>query len=172
MRFGHRLQPHVALPRRALAAASLVAALGSTSRAGATPTFPGQVDSFLGMPGQVEKIFPSMGCHLCHVNDVGGAPYTPFGTLAIIDGARPYSAQLLLDALAKIEIDQPQLIADLKAGKDPNGDMSLANQPLAHVPSYGCGSMAPRAPEGKGTALSVLTIACASLARRRRTRAT
>jgi hypothetical protein len=136
----------------------------------ATQSFPGVVDATLALPTRgVETIFPPDGCHLCHVEEAGGKPHTPFGTLVYASGAIPYQDSTLVAALNSIEMNQPQLIADLRAGMDPNADMSTSSQNLDPVISYGCGSIA-RGPCSPCGAVLVLGSGLVALVRRRRGR--
>jgi hypothetical protein len=103
-----------------------------TSSARATPDFPGVVVDALGLPGIT--VDPPMGCKLCHPTDAGGTSLQPFGQLLQQYGAQANDEASLRAALALVEQNDPQLIADIKEGRDPNLDAGNV-----HTPQYGCG---------------------------------
>jgi hypothetical protein len=120
------------------------------------------------MPSQVETIFPPDGCHLCHVKgSTGGTPNTQFGTIMVANGAMVLQTTTVTAALGRIEMTAPQLIADLRAGNDPNLDMSTGAQNLDPVPSYGCGSIARGRPAGSSDWSPVLMLVSGLAAVRR-----
>jgi hypothetical protein len=108
-------------------------AMAWTSRARATPDFPGVVVKDLDLPGIT--IDPPQGCTLCHPTDAGGTSLQPFGQLLQQYGVQPYDESSLEQALAEVEQNEPQLVADIKDGRDPNDDAGTAN---LHSPQYGC----------------------------------
>jgi hypothetical protein len=108
----------------------------------ATPDFPAVVVRALSLPGITFD--PPQGCTLCHPTDAGGTSLSPFGALVRQDGASPYDETSLEQALTQIELDEPRLIDDIKAGRDPSADTSAAN---VHSPEYGCGLGRGPAPE-------------------------
>jgi MYXO-CTERM domain-containing protein len=152
--------------RRLLAPSLLVAGLVAWGEpAGATPEFPGIVVQTLGLPGIT--IDPPNGCTLCHASDSGGTALRPFGLLVQQDGAQPYEDATLEAALGQIDQDQPELIADIKAGHDPNDDPSVSALPT--TPQYGCSSSGGRGSTGWGAA-SFAVASLVALRRRRRRR--
>jgi hypothetical protein len=118
----------------ALVAFLVTIALGGPARA--TPDFPAQVEQCLSLDaGELAaQVDPPCGCHLCHVNGcAGGLPLTDFGTLMQAKGALPLeAAETACPALNSIQVAYPQLIADIKAGIDPNADIADSG------PRYGC----------------------------------
>jgi hypothetical protein len=151
--------------RRLLPLTLLVAAVVvSADPARATPEFPGIVVQTLGLPGIT--IDPPNGCTLCHTTDSGGASLRPFGLLVQQDGAQPYEDATLEAALGEIAQSQPGLIADIKAGSDPNEDPSVNALP---TPSYGCVQAAGASPITRnGLSLAVGAILALGVIRRRR----
>jgi hypothetical protein len=149
----------------------VAAALLVTGRsARATPDFPQVVVRTLALPGIT--IDPPQGCTLCHTTDAGGTALRPFGALVLQDGAQPYEEATLEQALGQIQHDDPQLVADIQAGKDPNDDTGSAARP---TPTYGCafggplrGGAAPWA--GAIVLLTVLRLFRTARAGRRRLR--
>jgi hypothetical protein len=121
--------------RIVLVALGSACALSWSGASSATPDFPQVVVQDLSLPGIT--IDPPQGCTLCHPTDAGGTSLSPFGTLVRQDGAAPYDENSLRMALAQIELDEPKLIDDIKAGRDPNTDSSAAG--VVHAPEYGCG---------------------------------
>jgi hypothetical protein len=119
---------------RILGALVVTALVAASRRAEATPDFPAVVVQTLGLP-QV-TIDPPQGCRLCHTTDQGGTSLRPFGTLMQQYGAQPYQPSSVQAALAAVEQNEPQLVDDIKAGRDPNDDTGNAN---VHTPEYGCG---------------------------------
>jgi hypothetical protein len=140
-------------------------ALAWAAPCSATPDFPAAVVRDLSLPGIT--IDPPQGCTLCHPTDAGGTTLSPFGTLVRQDGASPYDEGSLQQALAQIELDEPQLIDDIKAGRDPSGDTSSAN---VHSPEYGCALGRGPAPEPLAMAGIVSAALLASMTRRARSR--
>ena len=128
-----------------LAQAGLVAlSLGHGAVASATPDFPAVVVKTLDLPGIT--IDPPQGCELCHATDAGGTSLRPFGTILLQYGTQPYQENTLEAALGQVAQNEPQLLADIKAGKDPNDDSSSTVMP---TPEYGCATAPARsAPEG------------------------
>ncbi|MGO8997230.1 MAG: hypothetical protein ACLQVI_28275 [Polyangiaceae bacterium] len=144
-----------------LALLGLVATWGVSARA--TPEFPGIVEQTLGLT-KIE-IDPPMGCMLCHTSDSGGTSLRPFGVLLQQDGTQPYEDNTLEAALGQVEEDQPQLIADIKAGVDPNDDPDASSTP---TPEYGC-SASRGLPRGfSGWSLAVAALFAVAWGRRRR----
>jgi hypothetical protein len=143
--------------------ATLVA--GSTltwaATSSATPDFPAVVAQYLSLPSLA--IDPPQGCKLCHPTDAGGTSLSPFGTLVLQDGAVPYDESSLRNALAQIELDDPQLIDDIKAGRDPNSDPNAGN---VHAPQYGCG-LAQKAEPTPWVIAAAVALALGASARRR-----
>ena len=101
--------------------------------ASATPEFPGIVEKTLHLPAIT--IDPPQGCTLCHPTDSGGSALRPLGTLVQQYGAQPYQDGTLEAALGLVQENDPQLIADIEAGRDPNDDNSSTALP---TPQYGC----------------------------------
>jgi hypothetical protein len=144
-------------------ASALLAAVLASGAAHATPDFPQAVVQDLGLPS-ITFDAPN-GCTLCHPNDSGGTSLLPFGDLLQSLGVTPYDENSLSVALAQVESDDPQLISDIKAGKDPNSDVSGGASP-----EYGCSAAKPGRP-----ALAALPLLLASalvVAIYRRTRRT
>jgi hypothetical protein len=137
------------------------------SPAGATPDFPGAVETYLNLPSGTlaSKIFASAcNCNLCHVSCTGGLPLTEFGQLMQANGAVPFQgAQTAGPALAGIQAQEPQLIMDLQNGIDPNSDPSLSGGV-----QYGCQAV----PEvsGAGAAGVLAGLLAFGVAARRRLR--
>ena len=104
-----------------------------TGAAQATPEFPAVVATALGLPSL--PIDPPQGCTLCHTTDAGGTALRKFGALVQQYGAQPYQDDTLKGALAAVEEKDPELIADIKAGRDPNDDPGASSLP---TPEYGC----------------------------------
>jgi hypothetical protein len=155
---------------RALAAGGLAAALLAPSGASASPTFPGVVDTYIGMPSQAQTICPPDGCHLCHVNETGNLPNVRFGNLVASYGAQQEMPNSLVAALAAVEANDPQYIADLKAGTNPNDDTTMAAATnIDPQPVYGCGSISASrtAPGGVGVTLVGVLVALRMRRRRR-----
>lgn len=128
----------------------------------ATPDFPAVVVQYLGLDAGI-TIDPPQGCKLCHPTDSGGTSLAPFGTLVLQDGAMPYDEASLTQALAEIELDDPQLIADIRAGRDPNDDTGSAD---VHTPEYGC-ALGERAPGEPLPIVAVASVALLAWTRRR-----
>jgi MYXO-CTERM domain-containing protein len=141
----------------------LALAIAWTSSARATPDFPALVVKELGLPGIT--IDPPQGCTLCHPTDAGGTSLQPFGQLLQQYGAQPYDESSLEQALAEVEQNEPQLVADIKNGRNPNDDAGAAD---LHSPQYGC-ALGGHASERPTPALVALAaIALAGWMRRRR----
>jgi MYXO-CTERM domain-containing protein len=112
--------------------------------AGAAPvhahvTFPGVVQSTLGLPTPPP-------CTICHNNPTGGAKTAtkPFARYLIMRGLVDPDEDSLRKALALAQADTQGTgyIALLKQSLDPNGAAGTADVP---PPDYGCGShVAPR----------------------------
>ncbi len=129
--------------------------------AAATPEFPGVVARTLGLSGIT--IDPPNGCTLCHPSDSGGTALRSFGTLLQQYGVQPYEDATLVQALAQVGQEDPQLVAYIKAGTDPNDDATAAPLP---TPEYGCSaSRAAGTSEWASAAASLL--AALALSRRR-----
>jgi MYXO-CTERM domain-containing protein len=146
-------------------AAVLAASIALVShRASATEDFPGVVRDTLSL--QAITIDPPQGCRLCHETDEGGPALRPFGQLMQQYGVKPYDESSLKIALAQLNLDEPHLIDDIRAGRDPNDDTSGAAN--LHTPQYGCAT-APR-DDGSATAaaLAALSMLLAAAIRRRR----
>jgi hypothetical protein len=60
---------------------------------------------------------------------------------------QPYQDDTLKGALAAVEEKDPQFIADIKAGRDPNDDQSASSIP---TPEYGCAAAPSLARNGAG----------------------
>jgi hypothetical protein len=149
------------VPRRLRAAALLGLALTWGGTARATPDFPAVVVKALGLPGIT--VDPPQGCTLCHSTDSGGTSLRSFGTLLQQYGVQPYEESTVGPALAQVQQSDPQLIDDIKAGRDPNDDTGSAN---VHSPEYGC--VASRARGSRGVAwVAALGLFCAVLGLRR-----
>jgi hypothetical protein len=118
-----------------LVAAALVMTGGAAQ---ATPEFPEVVVRTLGLPGVT--VDAPQGCTLCHTTDSGGTALRPFGVLVQDDGARPYEDATLEAALGQIGQDNPQLVEDIQAGRDPNDDTGSDARP---TPRYGCSIARP-----------------------------
>jgi hypothetical protein len=165
----------VSARKKLLAIAVYVFSTAVGARAGATATFPSEIEKHLALPtGAVAKIAPPDGCHLCHVNGaVGSQPLTGWGTLMKSYGAVKYQEATVDGALDAIQASSPNLIADLKNGIDPNNDHDAggaASANLELVPQYGCGSVAPGRPRGESGAWLLVIIASFTLLRRARQR--
>jgi hypothetical protein len=130
--------------------------------AGATPEFPGIVVQTLDLSGIT--IDPPLGCTLCHATDSGGTALRPFGTLLQQYGTQPYEDSTLEQALAQVGQNEPQLIADIKAGRDPNDDDSATALP---TPSYGCALGSPSSPGGAAPLVAFTSLLAFALRRRR-----
>ncbi len=125
---------------RSMQALVIALSLVHASAARATPDFPAVVVRALELPGIT--IDPPQGCELCHTSDSGGTSLRPFGTVVQQYGAQPYQENTLEAALGQIAQNEPQLVADIKASKDPNTDTGPTN---VHTPEYGCGASPGRA---------------------------
>ncbi|HEY2511511.1 MAG TPA: hypothetical protein VGI39_11670 [Polyangiaceae bacterium] len=121
------------LARLALGAVIAVPCALLSREARATPDFPSVVQQALEL--EAITIDPPNGCTLCHTSDAGGTSLRTFGSLMQQYGAQPYDEGSLKQALGELGQNEPQLIADIKAGKDPNEDSSAGS---AHTPEYGC----------------------------------
>jgi hypothetical protein len=130
---------------RGVQAAQAVVALVVTTwslGARATPEFPQAVVQDLGLPGIT--VGAPQGCTLCHPTDAGGLSLKPFGQLLLQNGVKPYDPSSLKLALDQVELEEPQLVDDIRAGRDPSSDTTDV-----HRPEYGCsaatmGSHAPQ----------------------------
>jgi MYXO-CTERM domain-containing protein len=157
------------LPVLAAAAAAALACATFCASAEATPEFPGTIDSDLALTKTVEATFPPDGCLLCHTTESGGLnQFKPFGTLVHQYGASAYNPNSLKAALTAIQGTTPQLLDDLKAGRDPNLDDSAG--PTLPSPQYGCSVASSAAPVEVGPlgALAGAVLAMLATARRRR----
>jgi hypothetical protein len=153
-------------PRPQSVTLALVVLLSTWSVAArATPEFPGVVEQTLGLT-KIE-IDPPQGCTLCHATDAGGTALRTFGELLQQYGTQPYQDSTLVAALAEVGQKEPQLIADIKAGNDPNDDPQASALP---TPEYGCAASRAGAPELSGWLLAVTALTGMELRRRRRVR--
>jgi hypothetical protein len=136
----------------------------ASGTASATPEFPGVVEQTLGLTSIT--VDPPQGCTLCHTTDSGGTALRTFGALVQQYGAQPYQDDTLKGALAAIEEREPQFIADIKAGRDPNDDQTASSIP---TPSYGCAAspLRPRGADGWILALAALAALARIRVRRR-----
>jgi hypothetical protein len=132
-----------------------------SGRALATPDFPGVVVQALSLPGIT--IDAPQGCTLCHTTDAGGTSLRPFGHLLQQYGVTPYDEGSLKQALAALEQEQPQLIDDIKQGRDPNDDSGAST---GHTPEYGCSLAGPRAGALSPLALAMAALGAVALLRR------
>jgi hypothetical protein len=123
--------PSLSAAALALAFAGLLTTWSGGARA--TPEFPAVVEQTLGLTSIT--IDPPQGCTLCHTSDSGGQALRTFGALLQQYGVQPYQDDTLKGALAAVEEKEPQFIADIKAGRDPNDDQSASSIP---TPEYGC----------------------------------
>jgi hypothetical protein len=154
-----------ACKRIGVAALIVGLALSWAATCSATPDFPAVVVRALSLPGITFD--PPQGCTLCHPTDAGGTSLSTFGALVRQDGASPYNETSLEQALTQIELDEPRLIDDIKAGRDPSADTSAAN---VHSPEYGCALGRGPAPEPLAIAGIVSAALLGSLTRRARSR--
>jgi MYXO-CTERM domain-containing protein len=150
---------------RIVAVSLLAAALAWSRASAATPDFPQVVVQYLSL--SAITVDPPQGCKLCHPTDSGGTSLSPFGSLVLQDGATPYNDSSLRAALALVQLDEPQLIEDIKAGRDPNTDANAGG--AVHAPQYGCGLAAGSRPAPLSIA-AVVSIALLAAGRRRRRR--
>jgi hypothetical protein len=120
---------------------TLVAAwLISSRNAAADQPFVQVVEMHYGISSLPES---QRGCRLCHIDDNGGAGnFRDFGLLirslgvTSVCGTTSACAAELGPALNAVDSQYPALAADIKAGRDPNPDVSaVTNVP---EPSYGC----------------------------------
>jgi hypothetical protein len=123
------------------AALSAIFALLLAEPASAHQGYPQRVDAAFGV--SVETIDPSMGCQLCHTSGSGGTTsLRPFGQHLVatygLDNSATENDQSLDQALQGLKAGDPQLVADLQKGLDPNPD--VLNDP---TPQYGC-AVGPR----------------------------
>lgn len=157
----------------------------ATTDARATPDFPGKVQDYYHISTLPES---PMGCGLCHQSDSGGDPTTLvlFGRLLFAQyGVVAYNENSLQAALVALDRDDPVLGADIRNGRDPNGDLggngqsgggaSAEGGPVSEifsdpVPQYGCHvDSAVRGPRRSWSPLA-LAVAVILAARRRRAR--
>lgn len=112
------------------------ALLGATHLMLASPTFPGALESDLGLDTPPD-------CSLCHAGGATGSATatTPFATAMRDRGMVAGDTQSVSAALQQLEADQVDSDGDgatdvdeLRAGTDPNGAGELA------LPTYGCAS--------------------------------
>jgi hypothetical protein len=147
-----------------------LAMLTVSAFAGASATFPAEVQSALNMPC-------TPPCTICHKDNLGGIGTVtkPFGSNMIDVGhvkrADPSSVKPALDALdaAKTDSDGDGVsdIDELRAGDDPN--TKGANNLCSDVPMYGCGArVAPNGRLDGWAAVAAFATAAALLARMRR----
>lgn len=132
------------------------------SLAQASPSYPGTLESELGMP-----CLPQ--CTVCHeTNAGGGGTVTSAFGVALLDAGLAGGSQtdVLATTLGGLDSDSDGDgvldVDELSAGDDPNGGPALCSGATVDPPQFGCFDQA-RAPVG---ALGVL--AAAALARRRR----
>jgi MYXO-CTERM domain-containing protein len=146
----------------AVGAAVLLMAALSGGTAQATPDFPAAVAQDLALPSIT--IDAPNGCTLCHTTDAGGTALHPFGQLLQSYGVGPYDQNSLKLALEEIALQEPQLIADIKAGKDPNGDISASSV------QYGCSATSGPRDRASAAAFVLAAVALVLLERARRRR--
>jgi hypothetical protein len=121
---------------------------GWPSAASANQSYPGDVDTALGVPGIVEtKMAPTKGCQLCHTDPNGGTTsLTPFADYVVSQYGFPKTLvpedAVVAVALAKLKDAEPKLWAHMQKGVDPNTDPALAEQAPPH-PDYGCAACPP-----------------------------
>lgn len=138
----------------------------------ALPSFPGDVDQFLMMPGLVEKLFPmtmtsAPGCNLCHL-DGGGSELGPFGNSLGLSPST-VSDPALFSALASLESTNPRGLDDLKMGINPNTDPAFLSADPS--PQYGCTIGSSRREAGRTDVLIWCCIAAMTTVCYRRRRA-
>ena len=133
--------------------------------AAATPEFPDVVVKTLGL--SEITVDPPQGCTLCHTTDSGGTSLRPFGALVQQNGVQPYEDATLEQALGALEQTEPALIADIRAGRDPNDDQSATALP---TPQYGCAVARAPSSESAGWSLPFLALGSVLGARRARRR--
>jgi len=116
----------------AIFAATLGVATFDSTDGSAHPGFPSRLQSDLALPN-------TPPCNTCHVDPNGGGPLRPFGSLLVstynLSSSEVENDASLDQALAGLRVGDPQLVEDLQAGRDPNGDASGNSRP---VPMYGC----------------------------------
>jgi MYXO-CTERM domain-containing protein len=159
------------MPKALARTAAALCVLAAARQARATADFPSKVDQHLMLPaGKIASIFPPDGCHLCHVNEIGGDPLTTFGILMKSNGAVKNEDATVGPALDAIQMQDPQLIADLTMGKDPNLDMMQPTLSTDPVPGYGCLSVTPHGPARLAGPLLLAGLGLSVARRRRRAR--
>jgi hypothetical protein len=151
-----------------LTVAAFLCSFAVGARANATAGFPSEIETHLGLQaGAISMIAPPDGCHLCHINgSSGGDPLTAFGTLMKSSGAVKNENATVDGALDALQASNPNIIADLKSGMDPNLDQDAGTVNVGLTPHYGCGSVsAGRASLPRG---GVLLVGMAAVLGRRR----
>jgi hypothetical protein len=136
-------------------------ALSWATRAFATPEFPDAVAKDLGLSSIT--VDPPQGCMLCHPTDAGGTSLRPFGKLLQQYGLVPYNESSLKQALLALEQNEPQLVDDIRAGRDPNEDPRAA---IVHAPAYGCAVVPLGVPAGLAPGALLLVLGLLVLRRR------
>jgi hypothetical protein len=153
--------------KQKLGVAVAALALAWSGRAAATQDFPGVVKDTLELPAIT--VDPPQGCRLCHETDEGGAALRSFGKLMQQYGVKPYDEGSLKIALAQLNLDEPRLIDDIRAGRDPNDDTN--GQANLHQPEYGCSVSDARGAGSSPTPFAALVgLAIAAVASIRRSR--
>jgi hypothetical protein len=152
---------------RLMQACAVALGLAHASSARATPDFPAVVVKVLDL--KAITIDPPQGCELCHTTDSGGTSLRPFGTLLQQYGAQPYQENTLEAALGQVAQNEPELIADIQASKDPNDDTDAASD--VHTPEYGCATAPARVVEQSGSWALLLALGALGALKIRRSRA-
>jgi hypothetical protein len=152
--------------------AAVVVLLGARG-ARATPTFPAEVATHLGLGTTPD-------CIICHQSDAGGTGTVtkPFGIYLRSRGLVAFNLTSLdqsLDALvgeSKSNAEYAAWLTALRSGEDPN----TATGASSVEPAFGCGAQIgrPRAPGGEGPlpaiggiVFAASLVACARIRRRR-----
>lgn len=156
-------------PRILLASCLVLASLGLSARAWATPNYPGVLNSTLG----VDCPSPNSRCLICHSTARGGqtTAVQPFAqSLRKYGLDRGYAESLLVDALRRLPDDND---SDKDGTPDKEELMRCGNpsgEDLGDGPEYGCdGAHLARAADSKA-ALVVFSILLAGLLVRPRPR--
>ena len=146
--------------RLAPSVAAALALLARVPAAHASPTFPGEVQSALGMPC-------APPCTICHATNLGGigTAVQPFGQAVHAHGAHAGDTAGLRRALDLLEAegldnnhDGVGDVAELREGRDPNNGTGLCGL------QYGCTAGSPPRPAG---GLVTMVVLIGLLARRR-----
>lgn len=137
--------------------------------AAASPSFPAAVDQALMLTGDAayeKRVDPPNGCLLCHVVESGGnGTNNAFGHELLSAGVMPESTTSVPAALAVLGETHPRAIDDIRKGVNPNDDPAALGN--AHVPQYGCGSIAGVSNARASGFASVAALALLATARRR-----